>query len=187
MEHPITPPPELVAQWSDIKPMEDAVVQNWVKIATAAAQWGADQELEACCEWLKAEGYPGTVIDLRAARRPKPLSEADLALDALGPEPLPENTPSGYTFLNGGAIEGHRRIRRALERLKELEACLEHLSRRGFSDADILGLRAARRPKPPSLKEQALLQLDTLNADLAMHGRGCDLSQIRRALEQLND
>jgi hypothetical protein len=46
-------------------------------------------------------------------------------------------------------------------------------------------LRAARRPKPPSLKEQALLQLDTLNADLAMHGRGCDLSQIRRALEAL--
>lgn len=48
-------------------------------------------------------------------------------------------------------------------------------------------LRSIRRPKPPSLKEQALLQLDTLNADLAMHGMGCDLSQIRRALEQLND
>ena len=42
-------------------------------------------------------------------------------------------------------------------------------------------------PKPPSLKEQALLQLDTLNADLAMHDMGCDLSQIRRALEQLDD
>ena len=41
------------------------------------------------------------------------------------------------------------------------------------------------RPKPPSLKKQALLQLDTLSADLAMHGRGCDLSQIRRALEAL--
>jgi hypothetical protein len=68
---------------------------------------------------------------------------------------------------------------------QELEACLKHLFRRGFSDADILCLRAARRPKPPSLKEQALLQLDTLNADLAMHGRGCDLSQIRRALEAL--
>ncbi len=48
-------------------------------------------------------------------------------------------------------------------------------------------LKAAMRPKPPSLKDQALLQLDTLNADLAMHGLGCDLSQIRRALEQLND
>jgi hypothetical protein len=45
--------------------------------------------------------------------------------------------------------------------------------------------RTTARPKPPSLKEQALLQLDTLNADLAMHGKGCDLSQIRRALEAL--
>ena len=55
------------------------------------------------------------------------------------------------------------------------------------TSAGIVNDRAARRPKPPSLKERALLQLNTLNADLAMHGRGCDLSQIRRALEQLDD
>jgi len=48
-------------------------------------------------------------------------------------------------------------------------------------------LKEAMRPKPPSLKEKALLQLDTLNADLGMHGLGCDLSQIRRALESLPD
>jgi hypothetical protein len=53
----------------------------------------------------------------------------------------------------------------------------------GFSNAS--RLRTARRPKPPSLKEKALLQLDTLNADLGMHGLGCDLSQIRRAIESL--
>ena len=70
---------------------------------------------------------------------------------------------------------------------QELGACCERLDRRLFGRDEIAELRAARRPKPPSLKEQALLQLDTLNADLAMHGRGCDLSQIRRALEQLND
>ena len=67
---------------------------------------------------------------------------------------------------------------------QELGACMEWLDE---ADLHLDGryLRAARRPKPPSLKEQALLQLDTLNADLAMHGRGCDLSQIRRALEAL--
>ena len=100
MEHPITPPAELVAQWAS----ESLATQH---LCTQAAQWGADQELEACCaevSWFTADK-----------------------------------------------------------------------------------LRAARRPKPQSLKEQALLQLDTLNAGLAMHGRGCDLSQIRRALEQLND
>ena len=69
---------------------------------------------------------------------------------------------------------------------QELEALLDLAD--GFLTGETLRqLRAARRPKPPSLKEQALLQLDTLNADLSMHGLGCDLSQIRRALEALPD
>jgi hypothetical protein len=68
---------------------------------------------------------------------------------------------------------------------QELEACCKCVSDHWGHDPD--HLRDFRRPKPPSLKEQALLQLDTLNADLAMHGRGCDLSQIRRALEALPD
>jgi hypothetical protein len=89
----------------------------------------------------------------------------------------PDNQLSYYDFIATAAAQWGAD--------QEMEECLEHLFRRGFSDADILCLRAARRPKPPSLKEQALLQLDTLNADLTMHGRGCDLSQIRRALEAL--
>ena len=79
---------------------------------------------------------------------------------------------------------------------QELEACCAWLGvqetqspqwfdLRHDACALVSDLRAARRPKLPTLKEQALLQLDTLNADLAMHGRGCDLSQIRRALEAL--
>jgi len=68
---------------------------------------------------------------------------------------------------------------------QELEACCEWLVN-ALHDREMgAELRDVRRPKPPSLKKQALLQLDTLNADLAMHGRGCDLSQIRRALEAL--
>ena len=67
---------------------------------------------------------------------------------------------------------------------QELTECLRYASNNGLSATR---MRETRRPKPPSLKEQALLQLDTLNADLAMHGRGCDLSQIRRALEALDD
>ena len=68
---------------------------------------------------------------------------------------------------------------------QELEACGRWLAVESIEASQ--DLRTARSPKPPSLKEQALLQLDTLNADLAMHGRGCDLSQIRRALEALDD
>jgi hypothetical protein len=69
---------------------------------------------------------------------------------------------------------------------QELEACCKWLVKNDWK-AVHQHLRAARRPKPLSLKEKALLQLDTLNADLGMHGLGCDLSQIRRALESLPD
>ena len=63
------------------------------------------------------------------------------------------------------------------------ECCAEMLWQEGHTLA--AKLRDRRRPKSPSLKEQALLQLDTLSADLTMHGMGCDLFQIRRALEAL--
>ncbi len=42
-EHPITPPPELVMLWSTAKARDQSVIDNWVNIATRAAQWGADQ------------------------------------------------------------------------------------------------------------------------------------------------
>ena len=69
---------------------------------------------------------------------------------------------------------------------QELEACCEWLVVDDWKHVS-KNLRAARRPKLPSLKDKALLQLDTLNAELAMHGMGCDLSQICRALESLPD
>ena len=81
---PITPPPELVKQWSSnfygttVAPGEAAI-----DIATQAARWGADQELEACVELLKADGYKGHAIALRNVRRPKPPSLKEQALAAL--------------------------------------------------------------------------------------------------------
>jgi hypothetical protein len=72
-EHPITPPLELVQQWIN---EEDGLTAG--HIATQAAQWGADQELEACCAEL-----PGLDDYLRAARRPKLWSLKEQALEAL--------------------------------------------------------------------------------------------------------
>jgi hypothetical protein len=46
-------------------------------------------------------------------------------------------------------------------------------------------LKEAMRPKPPSLKEQALAELDLLKADATTHGLGFDAPAIRRALESL--
>ena len=80
---PITPPPELVEQWFlSAKAMP---VDQWVTdVATKAAQWGADQELQACCTAI--DEVPGGWADsrhLRHVRRPKPPSLKEQALKAL--------------------------------------------------------------------------------------------------------
>ena len=82
-QNPITPPPELVQQWWD--------------------------DFEACCEWLKADGYPGTAIDLRATRRPKPPSLKEQALDAL----------SAVAHYTQNQRQNLDTIRRALEALDD--------------------------------------------------------------------
>ena len=48
-------------------------------------------------------------------------------------------------------------------------------------------LKEAMRPKPPSLKAQALAELDLLKADATTHGLGFDAHAIRRALDSLPD
>jgi hypothetical protein len=120
-QHPITPPPELVQQWRAAASNVPATLSTDLGgrhdyidfIANRAAQWGADQELEACCEWV-----------------------------------------SQWRCLVGGSRPE-------------------------------VGLRAARRPKPPSLKEQALLAIDTAVADYRIAADVADV--VRRALEQLPD
>jgi hypothetical protein len=72
--NPITPPPELVQQW--YQEADSQLRPYYVYIAIRAAQWGADQELEACCEWLP----PWRGNDLRKHRRPKPPSLKEQAL-----------------------------------------------------------------------------------------------------------
>jgi hypothetical protein len=83
----ITPPPELVKQWL----AEPEYVSGWngkctmisvtdhrfSNICAKAAQWGADMELEACCEWTAIVGGADA---LRAARRPKSPSLKEQAL-----------------------------------------------------------------------------------------------------------
>ena len=86
IDRPITPPPELLQQWmtnfygTPVVPGEACT-----DLATRAAQYGADQELEACCEWLdKGFGDVGNFpATLRAARRPKPPSLKEQALETL--------------------------------------------------------------------------------------------------------
>ena len=108
---PITPPTELVQQWENRIFDEQ---ENVDVLLIEAYKAGADQELEACCEWLR---------EFHQSKRP-------------------------------GGTEN---------------------------------LRRSRRPKPPSLKEQALEQLRRVNAGLQFQATGGETSVIRRALEALDD
>jgi hypothetical protein len=83
-QHPITPPPELVQQWMTEYTETKPNCLGTEFIAARAAQWGADQELEACCEWLKLEGHEHEHEALLAARRPKPPSLKEEALKGFG-------------------------------------------------------------------------------------------------------
>jgi hypothetical protein len=117
MTNPITPPPELVQQWCHEDGDEIKTSPRWFhSVCAKAAQWGADQQLETCCEQLKSI-------------------------------PSPLGIPFGEMASNA--------------------------------------LRSACRPKPPSLKEQALYEL----ADVYDRDKIDDTTYdtIRRALEALND
>ena len=105
MEHPITPPPELVQKLRNEAPqgIRDAGVTRELCLIAAAYRAGADQELEACC----AEVSWFTADKLRAARRPKPPSLKEQALKALD-----------HICVNHSKATDHEcTIRRALEAL----------------------------------------------------------------------
>jgi hypothetical protein len=103
-QHPITPPPELVKQWEDdwFHCHEKANV-SLIK----AYQAGADQELEACIELLKADGYKALAWNLRVARRPKPPKGPtdDELLEAAAKALGYKSIPSDETFLTAEAVE----------------------------------------------------------------------------------
>jgi hypothetical protein len=86
--HPIVPPPELRRLWAQQAQRtnpNDPV--EWMQyVSEKAAQWGADQELEACCEWLHAEMLLAPIEwgnRLHSARRPKPPSLKEQAQQSL--------------------------------------------------------------------------------------------------------
>ncbi len=108
-KHPITPPPELVQQWwEQADQYQDDPKTYFDYVAIEAAQWGADQELEACCGWVHR--YASLGKELRAARRPKPASLKEQALTAL------TRYMNGETILANDSVDT---IRRALEQLND--------------------------------------------------------------------
>jgi hypothetical protein len=76
MTNQIIPPLHLVNQWADM-----LATRSDQDVFTKAAQWGADQELEACCALIDNWGLDKAF--LRDARRPKPPTLKEQALAEL--------------------------------------------------------------------------------------------------------
>ena len=137
-QHPITPSDDLVRQWlgkyfgctvsGELSPSDLIALSPLKFLADQASQWGwqqrdatvpqelqerADQELDACCKWLKSIECTGLSADLRAARRPKPPSLKEQALEHLS---LLETDTKTF-----GLGFDASTIRRALESLPEEE------------------------------------------------------------------
>jgi hypothetical protein len=111
-EHPITLPPEVLQQLRSKAPAEGWFRDAW--IAEQAAKWGADQELEACCEWIAdwyGHGCNEVIGNLRTSRRPKPPSLKEQALQALAEADL-GSTEAEWS-------QRFDTIRRALEQLDD--------------------------------------------------------------------
>lgn len=83
-DHLITPPPQLIRHWKAELPVGVfdgyKYPQRETELCIQAAQWGADQELAACCALIDDWGLDEA--DLRAARRPEPPSLKEQALAA---------------------------------------------------------------------------------------------------------
>jgi hypothetical protein len=115
-QHPIAPPPELFAEWlAEAKRLHPGESTGFIagEVARLAYQTGADTELEACCEWLQDPDLNVDTYKLRAARRPKPPSLKEMALQALA------EADAGLTELEWP--QRSNLIRHALEQLPDNE------------------------------------------------------------------
>ena len=108
--HPITPPDELVEQWREeweALPRRYPETCQFRYVATQAARWGADQELEATLGLMETLNIRG-VDYIRNARRPKPPSLKEQALALLDKAEDPSWDINDFSI-----------IRKALEQLND--------------------------------------------------------------------
>lgn len=80
----IVVPPELIEQWRNewIYKVPHGV-DELDFLAQRGAQWGADQELEACCHYFTRDLRESLAAELRSARRPQPTTLKEQSLKHL--------------------------------------------------------------------------------------------------------
>ena len=167
-QHPITPPPELRAKWMEEDEVKPGVIGRMID---RAAQWVYDQ-----------------CFKLPAHFRGVPLIPP---VDCVDPQSWIAQRIYDMGYDQRGEVN-EAQLQKARD--QELEACCEWLAC-DWTNVEIADkLRAARRPKPSSLKEQALETLrsmqiepcwiDGINTNAELMSK---YDTIRRALEALPD
>jgi hypothetical protein len=127
MEHPITPPPEIVQKWGASWIYSEDCNDSRDYIATRAAQWGSDQELEACCQWVAEHVSSPEAAELRAALATPPpepptdeeIEEAAKLIHASMRFAVPDNHFTRDWVEHGNSLmqdEARRTARAVLER-----------------------------------------------------------------------
>ena len=147
-----SPPIELIEEWrhepefaepglTTIYTMSEKQLKH---IATKAAQWGADQELE--------------VMRKPSMTDPPIIPPPELVKQWMNVAPI--NHPVLYVAAKAAQWGANQ----------ELEACVEWVINTSEYRPDDAAddLRAARRPKPPSLKEEGLELLDRIRKGLTV-------------------
>jgi len=114
--HPINPPSlALIKKWIIDNGLTVSIAEASA-IASLASRLGADQELEACCEWLDQNtGRWDLLAEIRTARRPDPPSLKEQALKILEEEPEADDMKELVVF----DVDQVNIIRRALEQLDD--------------------------------------------------------------------
>ena len=167
-QHPITsPPPHLLKKFS-AQAQAEANKRNGTGYLKTVAT--------LCIEWFVNSQSTSNDRQIRSSEITPPPELVDQWFDASVLEGA--ITYDEFNFANLAARWGAD---------QELEAMLAELKALHLPDGYAAKLHAARRPKPPSLKEQALEQLRRVNAVLQFQATGGETSVIRRALEALDD
>ncbi len=121
-DHPVKVSAGLVASLRNSAPhgIRDAGVTRELWLINSAYAAGADQELEACCEWLRSKDILEPAIDaLRSARRPKPPTLAEQGLAVVRQL---KNLGSVVDLEGAETKQQLNVLEEALNRLAELEA-----------------------------------------------------------------
>ena len=107
-QHPVTILADTITEWRTFyRKTYKGNLSEIDYIAANSAQWGADKELDACCEWLSWRHSRHMSEQLRYTRRAKPPSLKEQALEIL--DDCSARLPGAHENI----------IRRALEQLND--------------------------------------------------------------------